>query len=734
MATCDAAEPPAASAPPAALLTTVSPMRPVQAAVGEAISAQATLREMLPDSAYAYARIPNAWGLIGTPTGGSRDRAVGSAPYAAAVRSVREGLAATVTPELPEDLQPMARLFLEHATSPIEAAALAPPPQSPAPLPGLLLTAQVDFPDVESLNTFLAEVAKQHPELRVVEPVRADAPGMVAIGKLAAQIQLDGGQSRLYVATGIAPTPTMLADMRSQLRPNASHRMFPLEAGIDESGQGLFLWLNPPKLVELATAMGGPEQGAMLASIGAGAIQGFGVGMGTSGGIHRLKAVLDMPREGFRAFLPVIQDLPSVQAAGEPGMVFVLGLPSPDDLAAIEGVAMIGSPEDAQKYQAFKQEFAQKLGFSIEDILASLGQDLTILSDEAGQYMAVRLKDAQRFHQIIDALSQRFGVRHEVREIGGRTYHHLVVPSLGASAEAEAETATKAEPGPETASETASEARGDAALEGPGARLFKRVLQVPTHLYWVEEGDHLLLAGQPQVLIDRNYIAARTPIDQWLRSQQRMGPEGALLLASARTPGLPAMIYRFSLEFLSFLGDVVERPVDLFELPTAREAGIPDQGAYGLKLTSTDTRLAFELAFENNPLEILFMGNSYTGVAMIGVVAAIAIPAYADYTVRAKVGAGIATAEGVRILVAEFMQSQGHYPTAAEIEGMDLSPFESEQYDLTISPDDGRIILEFHFDPIEGETVELTPEMQDDGLNWACAGTMNEKLLPPSCR
>lgn len=52
-------------------------------------------------------------------------------------------------------------------------------------------------------------------------------------------------------------------------------------------------------------------------------------------------------------------------------------------------------------------------------------------------------------------------------------------------------------------------------------------------------------------------------------------------------------------------------------------------------------------------------------VAIIGILAAIAIPAYQDYTVRAKVTEGLALAGSAKVLVSETFSSQGGFPAGA---------------------------------------------------------------------
>ena len=56
-------------------------------------------------------------------------------------------------------------------------------------------------------------------------------------------------------------------------------------------------------------------------------------------------------------------------------------------------------------------------------------------------------------------------------------------------------------------------------------------------------------------------------------------------------------------------------------------------------------------------------------VAIIGILAAIAIPAYQDYTVRAKVSEAVVAASAAKAAVSEFAVSQNALPTTAAAAG-----------------------------------------------------------------
>ena len=492
--------------------------------------------------------------------------------------------------------------------------------------------------------------------------------------------------------------------------------MTALESDIDSSGQGLFLWADPQKILQLANAAGAQKQIAPLAMLGVNSMKNIAFGMGTSKGINHIKFILDMPKTGFRGLIPTIQDAPNFKLAGDTNFIVTLGLPSKSDFVSMESTIAGMSADKSQDYYDFKKVFSEKVGIELEEIFNLFGQDLSIASDESGTYTAIRLKDATQFNTLLASLIKKYDLKHETRTISGQEYHHLIIPSMANYLEELNKTPSKL----------------------ADNRLLERLIAIPSHFYWQQENGYLIMASLPQTLMDRHYTSQQITATEWFEKEQRTNPKGALLMTTMRNKGIPASMYHAKLAILAYLGDVVGQPIDMFTLPTAHEANLPKEGAFSAKLTSTENQLALELSFESNPAEVLFAGNAYAGVAVAGILASIAVPAYVDYTLRAQVAEGLATAKFIKG-VFEDLSSDKNLDDDIDSEALNreiteqyLPAANTKDHKVSIDPDNGNIVISFTHRRLSSNLVLIKPEKGQ--TKWECESNISSKFLPAECR
>ena len=124
-------------------------------------------------------------------------------------------------------------------------------------------------------------------------------------------------------------------------------------------------------------------------------------------------------------------------------------------------------------------------------------------------------------------------------------------------------------------------------------------------------------------------------------------------------------------------------------------------------------------------------------VAIIGILAAVALPAYQDYTRRAKVSEVILAASACRTTITEVVQSASiSLPTAGNW-GCEAS--QPSQYVDTIAVSDaGVITVTARGIPGVAGTITLTPAPAPAPGNsitsWTCSGTISPNHRPGSCK
>ncbi|HZF31624.1 MAG TPA: pilin [Gammaproteobacteria bacterium] len=127
-------------------------------------------------------------------------------------------------------------------------------------------------------------------------------------------------------------------------------------------------------------------------------------------------------------------------------------------------------------------------------------------------------------------------------------------------------------------------------------------------------------------------------------------------------------------------------------------------------------------------------------VAIIGILAAIAIPAYQDYTIRAKVSEPMTFLDAAKVSIAEYYQARGVMPPDMSAAGIVDS---SSQYIASIAFTTGNpatITVTTHANNLGGTANGKTLTLKGLGaangtVSWDCkGGTLDAKYRPASCR
>ena len=122
-------------------------------------------------------------------------------------------------------------------------------------------------------------------------------------------------------------------------------------------------------------------------------------------------------------------------------------------------------------------------------------------------------------------------------------------------------------------------------------------------------------------------------------------------------------------------------------------------------------------------------------VAIIGILAAVAIPAYQDYTIRAKVTEGLSLASAGKTAVSEYYATNGSLPSNNTTAGMSVSTSYTGNAVDSVNVVSGVIQVTFSGNPIGSSTIFLSPTTSAGGVVFSCTGgSLLAKYRPSSCR
>jgi len=143
-------------------------------------------------------------------------------------------------------------------------------------------------------------------------------------------------------------------------------------------------------------------------------------------------------------------------------------------------------------------------------------------------------------------------------------------------------------------------------------------------------------------------------------------------------------------------------------------------------------------------------------IAIIGILATIALPAYQDYTVRAQMAEGITMTNAIKPKIDEFYKYKGRFPRDNAEAGLPEGQYLMGNYVKSMKVVDGAIQIEMGnkvYAQLIGKTLTIRPQFVVEShitpLAWLCGGSsvvegmsvagenqtdIDNKFLPAACR
>lgn len=132
--------------------------------------------------------------------------------------------------------------------------------------------------------------------------------------------------------------------------------------------------------------------------------------------------------------------------------------------------------------------------------------------------------------------------------------------------------------------------------------------------------------------------------------------------------------------------------------------------------------------------------------AIIGILAAIAIPSYLNYIGKSQTVEGFTVSSGLRSEIAAHVWENKRFPNATEVAVTGIIGRQADALDgkyvsengVKVAPNTGVIIINFDAGNIAGKTLVLTPEINtlnnQQVIQWVCSGTVSRDRLPTTCQ
>ena len=628
---------------------------------------QSWLHQNLPPQTTAYLRLPNLWFLENHKLAASA--AYQNDAYRAQTATVRSALIQRLLTLLPEEARAPLQNLQQHLDAPLEIALI----QDKNEL-SLLIAASAQFADGQALQQTLAQTFRAPWQVSADRIEQRGAPPIAYL--------YDAANQRLLLSSGLVKNP---ADGLKYLAEDGGDAPFSaLQTRLDPEADGFYLWLDPQNpLIQQQIR----DYKPLLEKLGIDRAEQLALAWSVQNERPRLQISLVQPDNAPFNLPQATTDALKLPYQGDISALAALTLPND---AQIDGLA-----DSSGK---IKQTLQQALGISADD-LAALGT-IHYLADDNGSYLVLPQSAKPALEALLTKLQGR-GILNK-RETLQDDIEHLAFTSLAAQG--------------------AKISEQDNVFKKPTDTAFNTLMsQLQNHYYLRTEGDYLLISDLPQPLLARKNLAAAAPtVADWL-AKEHLDIQNSSYAYIQNQRHLSRDSYYNSLKRLQAYADLAQSPLDIMALPDASQ--LPASGAVALRLQGDGKKPTLTLDLQNGVDDLLSMAGSSTTIATFGIVSAIALPAYQDYTIRARIAQNLAPARPLQQDLADALDK-----------GKKINPKNYPSPDKNIRVEnsgDIRITLQ-NAERYNGATLTLHYDRANK--QWQCQTVIAPRYLPQQCR
>jgi hypothetical protein len=670
------------------------------------LTKNAWMREVLSDQTLFYARIPSIWNNFSFKEDAFK-KALGSTQNSELITELQSSSERWLQQADPL-LTPLLNLLAGQLNGPIEMVATA-----DNGMPKLLVSIPLNYENniqVKELISSLLGIGLVKDEFQKL----ADNAGVFNTSIGALPYRWDPQHKRLQLLVNFGGSSLELLDESfGALKPNSSHSMLSNEKQMDSSLQGLYVWFNNQKARPLYEMMLPTESLELLSSLGLLEVESVALSLGVLNEKGRLKLQLNTPADGkLRKLLPVYSNNLAIASVGTPKYVMLLGLPSNEELKVAEAIAaeLFGELSD---YLSAKKALAKGIGAPVEDILAAVGPELLLISDNSGEYLALKLRNPKAFKLLIEKLQLNSGTSIETELLNGKETVHLTLPGIFSG-------------------------NNITGLSGIPFVVRDLVNKMGSHIYWQTEGDYLIISQLPQELKDRQHLLLNNYIflKQWLLENQKQNLSNSGLALSGVIEQAPQRLYYGYLTMMQALADVTDAKINISSMPSATELGLPEKGTYGFQLDSDEQKIGLELVFESTPLDALLTVNGAATAIITAATFELIAPVYEEAEFKNIVNRAENSGAKAKLRLLAFYVDNKRLPDEKEAEEIAESLDKNDQYRIEIAPKSSEISLIFTDVgyQLDRDRLQYIPSISNGSIEWRCVSDLSRKYRPRRCK